>query len=455
MNGNAMRQQPRVRRELLTNAVSLFNTTLVNSLLGFAFWAAAARLFSQSAVGYGSAATSVMTLLGTVGMFGLGSLLIGELPRLRTGRAALTAAATIACGVAAAAFGLAFVLVAPLTGHAMGRIVAGPVGGMLLVVGVALTAASLVLDQATIGVMRGQLQLRRNVVFAVLRLLVIAVPAALGWSSGNWIMIAWVAALAFSVLAMALLARRDGTRINPPPDWARLRKLRRTAGAHNALNLAVQGPRLLLPVMVTVLVSSTANAAFYIAYMIATFLYIVPTHLSTVLFAVVAKDPGELRSQIRLTLRLSAIIGAAGVAVVMLTASPVLHLLGKDYAVATDSLLLLAAAYLPMTVKLHYIAVSRAADRIGHAAVVLSFAGALELGGAAVGASIGGLTALTAGYVVAVALEATILGATVIRAAATGYLRRGRRPATEPAGASGPEVRIQGQRPEVAEGTGR
>ncbi len=282
-----------VRDELLKNAASLFNTTVVNSVVGFAFWVVAARLLPAAQVGYGSAATSVMTLLGTIGMFGLGSLLIGELPKLQTGRVALTAAATLTCLIASAAFGLIFVMVAPLAGTAMRTLVGGPVRAGLLVVGVCLTAVTLVLDQATIGVLRGGLQLRRNALYAVAKLVLLVVFASVVAADGTWLLAAWVGGLAASLGYLAYLAHRDGTPLAAHPDWARLRRLRRTAGAHNALNLAVQGPRLLLPVMVTVLVSASANAAFYVAYMIVTFLYIVPTHLSTVLFAVVAKDSGS------------------------------------------------------------------------------------------------------------------------------------------------------------------
>src|ERR1035438_10132630 len=70
-------------QDLLSNASSLLATTGVTSGLGFAFWTFAAKMFSQQAVGYGSAAVSAMTLLGTIGMFGLGTMLIGELPRRR------------------------------------------------------------------------------------------------------------------------------------------------------------------------------------------------------------------------------------------------------------------------------------------------------------------------------------------------------------------------------------
>ena len=66
---------------MLKNASSLLATTGVTSAMGFAYWTVAARLMSQRAVGFGSATVSAITLLATIGMFGLGTVLIGELPR--------------------------------------------------------------------------------------------------------------------------------------------------------------------------------------------------------------------------------------------------------------------------------------------------------------------------------------------------------------------------------------
>ena len=73
----------RRNQDLLRNAGSLAATTGLTSVFGFVFWIIAARKFSPQAVGYGSAAISAMMLLGTVGMFGLGTVLIGELPKRR------------------------------------------------------------------------------------------------------------------------------------------------------------------------------------------------------------------------------------------------------------------------------------------------------------------------------------------------------------------------------------
>ena len=71
----------RHNRDLLRNASSLAATTGLTSVFGFAYWIYAARVFPAEAVGYGTAAISTMMLLGTLGMFGLDTMLIGEIPR--------------------------------------------------------------------------------------------------------------------------------------------------------------------------------------------------------------------------------------------------------------------------------------------------------------------------------------------------------------------------------------
>src|SRR6201986_1651585 len=71
-------------RDLLKNAGSLIGTTGVTSAFGFGYWIYAARFFMPQAVGYGTAAVSVMMLLSTIGISGFGTMLIGELPRRKS-----------------------------------------------------------------------------------------------------------------------------------------------------------------------------------------------------------------------------------------------------------------------------------------------------------------------------------------------------------------------------------
>lgn len=413
----------RRHRDLLDNAITLVATTGVTAVLGFAYWAVAARLFSQRAVGYGSAAVSAMTLIGTIGMLGMGTVLIGELPR-RTHRGGLVSAALVAAGVGSLVLGLSFAVLAP---HISGRFayISGTLDqGALFVAGVSFTAVSLVFDQATIGLLRGGLQLSRNMVFAVVKLLVLPAAAiVLHDEFGVGILLAWVVGTAVSLVPVAIRLRFTGATIAPRPDWAVLRGLGRTALAHNWLNLAITVPQTLIPVLVTIVVSPSANAAFYAAWTLSGFLKIVPTHLSTVLFAVAAADPQVIARKLRFTLRLSLLIGIPGMVVLGLGAHLALSMFGPGYArAATLPLELLVIGYLPGIPKVHYMAVCRATGRIPRAAAVLTGAAVTEVVAAAVGGATDGLKGLSFALLAVFIVEGLVTTPPVLRAA----LGRGR-----------------------------
>jgi O-antigen/teichoic acid export membrane protein len=408
----------RRHHDLLVNAATLAATTGITSVLGFAYWAVAARLFSQAAVGYGAAAISAITLLGTIGMLGMGTLLIGELPR-RNPRAGLVSAALLTCGVGSLVLGLGFAVLAP---HFSGRFthVSGtPSEAALFAVGVVLTGVSLVFDQATIGLMRGGLQLTRNAIFAIAKMA--ALPAAgliLHDSFGFGITASWMAGIAVSMLLIAVRLRFGKISIFPRPNWDLLRGLGKTALAHNWLNLAITVPMTLIPVLVTVIVSPSANAAFYAAWTLSGFLKIIPTHLSTVLFAVAAADPKVIAKKLRFTLRLSLWIGLPGMVVLGLSAHLLLSLFGPAYArAATFSLWLLVIGYLPTIPKMQYIAVCRAAGNIPRAAAVMTGAAVIEVASAVIGGSYDGLKGLSIALLGAYLIEGLVTAPAVIRAA--------------------------------------
>lgn len=409
----------RRHRDVLNNASSLVATTGIASALGFLYWALAARLFTQQAVGYGSAAVSAITLLGTIGMFGLGTVLIGELPRRRR-RSGLVSAALLASGLGSLVLGLGFSVVAPFISRRFEHISGTPGLGVLFAVGVMVTGATLVFDQATIGLMRGGLQLSRNVAFAAAKLL--ALPATLiilHAQFGVGITVSWVAGTAVSLVPVAVWLRLKGTQIIPRPDWGVLRGLGKAAIAHSLLNIAITVPWALIPVLVTVVVSPSANAAFYAAWMLLNFLYIIPGALSTVLFAVAAADPQMIASKLRFTLRLSLLIGLPGVAVLIFGGHLILSMFGQGYArAATLPLCLLAFGYIPAIPKIHYIAVCRAAGKVPRAAVVMIAAASSEVTAAAIGGNLRGLTGLSVALLGVYVVEGLVTAPPVLRAAA-------------------------------------
>jgi len=437
----------RNHKDVLGGAGSLVASTAVTSGLGFAFWTVAARLFSQSEVGYGSAATSAMALLGTIGMFGLGTVLIAELPH-RSSRAGLIAAALLASGVGSLIAGFGFAVVAPFFNHNFAGIGGSPFRAGLFAVGVALTGVSMVFDQGTIGLLRGGLQLSRNMTFTIVKLLALPVAAfVLHDRFGVGIDLAWVSGIAASMLVVAVILRIGGDPILPRPDWDVLRGLGKTAMAHNWLNIAMTVPWAVIPVLVTVVVSPTANAAFYAAWTLSGFLYVIPTHLSTVLFAVAAGDAKATAYKLRFTLKLSVVIGVPGMIVLGAGAHLALSLFGAGYArLATVPLWLLVLGYLPAIPRVHYIAVCRAANRITRAAVVLTSFAVLEVVAAAVGGAVHGLDGLSVALLAVFTIEAimvtpAVLGTAMGRgrhrgAEQPGMVAAGGRPAPAPASAA-------------------
>ncbi|HEY2280636.1 MAG TPA: MATE family efflux transporter, partial [Streptosporangiaceae bacterium] len=179
-----------------------------------------------------------------------------------------------------------------------------------------------------------------------------------------------------------------------------------------------------------------ANAAFYVAWMLSSFLFVVPTHLSTVLYAVASADPKVIAKKLRFVLRLSVYIGIPAMAILWFAARPALSIFGKHYAAeATVPFQLLILGYLPALPKTQYIAVCRATGRVARAAVILTIASTCEMAAVVIGGRMDGLTGLTLGLLVISIAEGLVTAPAVFRTAlGHGRHRRGAAAAEAPAG---------------------
>lgn len=402
---------------IVANASSLVGTTLVTSGLGFVYWWLAARQFSPEAVGLAAAAIAPMTLLANVAMLGLGTLLMGELPRERGNAGPLITTALVVAGAAGAALGVAFALLGPVLSAELRPLASSAASAGLFAVGVSLTTVTLVLDQSLIGLLRGDLQFGRNALFALVKLLAL-IPASLWLAERNGMVIyaTWACGNLISLMVLAGLAK--GRAIFHRPQWGLLRRIGKSALAHHALNLTLQAPSLALPIVVTLTLSTTATAYFYTNWMIAGFAFIAPFALSLALYATGSADPDKFVHKIRFTLGSSLVIGLLANLALLLGASWVLRLFGAAYAdYGAPSLRILAFGVWPLVIKDHYVALHRTSGRVGSATLLLAAGGAMELIMAGAGALIGGLEGLTLGWVAAVCLEAAVMIRGVYRAA--------------------------------------
>jgi len=401
------------------NAGSLVGSTAITSGLGFIFWWLAARLFPADAVGLASAGISAMMLLSTLAVLGLGTLLVGELPRDPENALPLISTALFIAGLAGGGLGIAFALAAPLVTPSL-AIGQGPEAVLLFGAGVGLTALTMVLDQALIGLLRGALQLWRNTLFATAKLLILA---ALGfWAASRDALLIygiWAAGNIISLVYLAAVAARRGVL----PQLCRLRlgpirRLGQVALGHHALNLVLQAPSLLLPMLVTALLSASMNARFYIAWMIASFAFVGPASLGTVLFAIASAEPDALAQKVRMTLKLGLAFSLLAAGALWLGSGFVLGIFNHSYAEqATPCVRILGLGVFPWLIRSHYVTLRRLQNRTLEATLFVALGALLELLGAAMGAQMGGLTGLSVGWLLAIAVESSLM-LPAVRAAA-------------------------------------
>lgn len=416
----------RANQTLLTNTGSLIGTTAVTSGLGFAYWWVAARLFPQAEVGFASAAISSMQLLGVIGILGLGTLLIGELrPHPERAGSLITAALQIA-GAAAAVLGVLYSLFAARLSPELAPLSRDTLTITQFTLGVVLTTVTLLVDQALIGLLFGGLQLTRNTVFAVTKLVILWLAGQyFAERTGMTIYDTWLIGNVISVGALLLYALRKRTPLVHRPDWSMMRSLGRTAVGHHIVNLCIQAPGLILPIVVTVILGLETNAAFFAAWMLAMFAFIIPRHLSTVLFAVGAGQPELLAQKIRMTLKLSLMVGVASCIGFFVLSGVALGFFGADYAARAEwCLRIMAFGIFPLMLKDHYIAVRRVNKNVEKAVPLMVAGSLLEVFLGTVGTLLNGLTGLAIGWVIALCLEAVLMAPTVYHVAAFSNPRR-------------------------------
>jgi len=412
-------------QDLLRNAGSLAATTGMTSIFGFVFTIVAARMFSPNAVGWGNAAINAMQLFGTIGMFGLGTMLIGELPKRKGDRGGLFAASVSTSLIGSVILGLVFAIVVGMYFDNSLPGVGGNLGEVLLfVTGTALTGATLVFDEGTIGMLRGGVQLWRNMSLSAIKLIALPVTAVLLHDKfGVGLSLSYVIGIVGSLIPAGIMLVRGGSRLYHRPDWQSLRRLLPVAINHNWLNLAMATPSRIIPIVVVVAVGSDKGAVFYVAWMITALLFMVPVHLGTVLFALASASPQVVAEKLRFVLRVSLLIGLPVMAVLAIGAhfmlglydSPKNHFIYSH--LGTVPLWLLVIGYIPQMPRAQFIAVSRATNRVGQAAGLICFFASCEIASIYIGGRIGGLDGLSFAYLGVLIMEGLITAPTVLRAA--------------------------------------
>lgn len=389
---------------LSQNATALVAGKVATLGLGFVFWIVAARSFDEHDVGLASGAVAAMMLCVQLALVGVGSAVISLLPEHRgdPGRLLWTAFGLAAGG--ALAGGALFLAIAGAALAELEVVAASAPYAAIFLAACALGALGVVLDQASTALRRGDQMLVRGTLFGVASLAFVAVVGLAGDADGSLaIFSAWLAsglaACALGAVQLRRVLARRGERAEARPGLAR--RLLAVGLPNHALTLADRAPGLILPIVVTEVLSPTQNAHWYAAWMMAWVAYVVPVQVGMTLFAEAAREPGELRSLLRRSLRTALLLGVPAALAIAALADPALSLLGSSYADGgAGPLRILVVALLPLAVLQAYYAACRARRRLGEAVATAVLAGAASVVAAGLAGAAEGLAAMAVAWVV-------------------------------------------------------
>jgi O-antigen/teichoic acid export membrane protein len=400
----------RNERRLGAMASTIFGGQVVGGITGFCFWALAAHEMVKDSVGVAGASTGAMTLIGPLGMLGIGTLLIAELPRLPLAyqrRTVFDGLVTVA--VAAGAMGLVFAVVGGATLKSFMPLFNDPWSLGWFVVGSALTGVCSVFDQIMLVIGAPGAQVARNLVTGLVKLVVLvglvyfgnvtSVSAALGaWSLGL------LAGAALAITAILKRLPRGGRQQAPYLQVAR--QYRRRALEHHGVNVALFSGSLLQPVIMGSVLSAGANADFTAIRLVTMFAFLAPFAISMAFFA---SSVGSTASIVRRSERVTA--ASLGVAVsctagLWFLGPYLLDLFGSGYRSSLDALRIMSLGVPLLVFKDQYVALARAADKVGSALWVAGLGALLEVGATLLGSAVGGLTGSLTAWISVLLIEA-------------------------------------------------
>jgi O-antigen/teichoic acid export membrane protein len=401
-SGDATLGRPVRELPLVTNSVALVLAKVAAMGLGFLFWVAAARTFGAAEVGVAAAIVAAMMLCTQLALLGIGSSFIAEFAtHKRAVWPLLDAALAVVVPAALLAAGAFLVLSATLLDH-VDVVAKSFLFAVLFVAATVLGTVGVLLDQVSTALRRGDQNVVRGLAFGATCVVLLLVLVQTGTPRTVLAAFApWAAAGVVMCGAGALQLRRVLSAREAPPvlDRTLTRRLLHVGIPNHVLTLAERTPGLVLPLIVTQVLTPRANAAWYAAWMMAWVVYIVPIQVGMTIFAEVAADPGSLRSALRRGVMTTLALGGAVAAIILVAAHPLLSVLGAGYAdEGAAPLRILVLGIVPMTFTFAYFAACRGLRRVREAMMSAWVAAICVVVVAVAAGGVGGLTAIAVGW---------------------------------------------------------
>jgi len=313
---------------LYRNSIYLMVSTGVMSVFGFVFWMINARLFTAEEVGLATTIISVMSLITTFSLLGLGTGLIRYLSKSERKNDKINTCFTLV-GVVSIIVSAVFILGISQFSPRLLFIKESVILSGIFIISMVISSFSSLIENLFISYRSTKYTLLKQTIFSVLK---IGLPFGLV-GLGVWgIFGSWMIGLFASVLVSFFVLMK---KFSYKPKLIFHDSIIRKIGKYSFLNY-VSGfigglPTLILPLMITNSIHPEMTAYYYMAMMIANVLFIIPSATSNSLFAEGSHDEKSLKLQIKKSAKIISLLIIPAIIITIFFGKYILLLLGKDY----------------------------------------------------------------------------------------------------------------------------
>lgn len=274
-----------IREPLYRNSLFLMANTIVTTGLGFFFWMVVARFYTEVELGWGSAIISAIGLLALLSTLGLGTALIRFLPKAEKPVEMINSCFTLS-GIVALAVSVIFIAGVNLWSPSLGFIKENAIFVVAFVFFTLFLTLSQLTDVTFVARRRAGFVLTKNTIISLTK---IALPFLLVlFFRAFGIVSSWGIAIGIALaISLFIFLPRAQKHYKPVPriNLGIIRDIWRYSAGNYVAGLFAAAPTFILPIMVVNLLGAEQNAYFYVAWMIATVLFVIPGAVSQSLFA--------------------------------------------------------------------------------------------------------------------------------------------------------------------------
>jgi O-antigen/teichoic acid export membrane protein len=360
--------------------ILLFNTGL-SSGVGFLFWVMAARLYPKEVVGRTGALLAALSLFALIGQLNLSNTLIRFLPQAGRKRLALLGWVYVgAVGIALTLASAVLIVVHLVVGAGILEL-HGWIA-LILVLSVIPWSIFILEDAALTGLRRTSWIPIENLLYGISKIGLLVMLAhnqtTRSLFASSVLPLLVICPIVNVLIIRQLMKARRETEPSDSPTELRGLTPRFVLGDAGG-GLFQQGWMNLLPILVVALLGASANATFYVSFLLATTIDLVGVNMTAPMMVQGALFPAKRGELARTTLLKLLAISSAVAAAIAICAPFLLRLYGPQYVSGTSTLRLLMSCTIPKAVIAVYLSLSRIEGRPHRGAVVqgLCFIGIL------------------------------------------------------------------------------